>query len=354
MLLQENVPLAPLTTFKVGGPARYFIEASSEGEVLQAVSLAKERSFPLFVLGGGSNILMSDKGFPGLVLRIALKGIAERKLSVPGESAREFSVGAGEDWDAFVALAVEHDCQGIENLSGIPGTVGGTPVQNVGAYGQEVSETIISVRALDTQTLKLIDFSNAQCGFAYRTSIFNSTAAGRFIVTQVKYLLHPGGEPKIEYADLTRYFIERKIAKPGLLELRNAVREIRAQKGMVIIPGDPDCLSAGSFFKNPIVPRDVYERATAVAGERGKQIPSYPAPEGMIKLSAAWLVENSGFRKGFTRNGVGVSSKHALAIVNRGSATAADVIALKNDIQRRVREVYGVELNPEPVLVGEF
>src|SRR5438874_7766836 len=213
MTLLENIPLAPLTTFKVGGPARYFIEATSEQEVAEAVARARSQQWPLFVLGGGSNLVVADAGWPGLVLKVAIKGIEALEgqdiTQTSGTAKRDFLVGAGEEWDAFVAHAVGQDCAGIETMSGIPGTVGGTPVQNVGAYGQEVSETIRSVRVLDLETLRIREMTNSECGFSYRNSIFNSTHRNRYIVLQMRFALTPGGKARVAYGDLQKYFAER-------------------------------------------------------------------------------------------------------------------------------------------------
>ena len=346
MVIQENVPLAPLTTLNVGGPARYFAEARTVADVRNAVDQARSQRWPLFVLGGGSNLVISDSGWPGLVLRIAVGGMDFR----PENGEGIFDVGAGEEWDMLVRAAVERDCAGIECLSGIPGSVGGTPVQNVGAYGQEVAETISSVQALDLRDAQVRELCNEACGFEYRTSIFNTSEKGRYIILRVTYALRPGGEPRIEYADLKKYFAGR--SRPTLGETREAVRQIRASKSMLITPGDEDARSAGSFFKNPVLSETEYLALTKRAAARSLQIPSYPALEARRKVSAAWLVEQSGFQKGYTRGPVGISRKHALAIINRGGATAADVIALKNEIQQRVIDTFGVQLHPEPVFVG--
>jgi UDP-N-acetylmuramate dehydrogenase len=352
MLLEENVPLAPLTTFKLGGPARFFVEAKTAGEVQQAVVFARSKSLPIFVLGGGSNLVVADRGWPGLVLKIAILGIEQ--LAEPShehEGRILFHVGAGESWDRFVWQAIRANCSGVECLSGIPGSVGGTPVQNVGAYGQEVAETIESVRVLDLKDGQLHELCREACGFSYRSSIFNTTERGRFIVLRVTYALTPGGEPRITYADLKRHF-EGRETPPNLAETREAVRHIRALKGMLIVPGDPDCQSAGSFFKNPVLTEEQHEELKKRASGRGLTVPSYPALETRKKVSAAWLVERSGFTKGFNSGHVGISSKHALAIVNHGGATAAEVLALKDQIQHRVEEVFGVRLEPEPVMIG--
>jgi len=346
MLVQENVPLAPLTTLKVGGPARYFVEATTIAEVRDAVDYARSRNLPLFVLGGGSNLVVSDSGWPGLVVKIAITGINHE-----GHHPVRFEAGAGEDWDQFVALTVQHHCAGIECLSGIPGSVGGTPVQNVGAYGQEVAETIDSVQVLDLKDGQEHELFKDDCGFKYRTSIFNSTQRGRYIILRVNFMLTHGGEPRIAYADLQKYFAGRT-STPTLAETRDAVREIRAGKAMLIVPGDEDSRSAGSFFKNPVLSPPQYEDLKLRAETRGLQIPSYPALEAQRKVSAAWLVEHSGFVKGYSNGRVGISRKHALAIVNRGEARAIDVLALKEQIQQRVRELWGITLEPEPVMVG--
>jgi len=343
MQIQQQVPLAPLTTFKVGGPARYFVEARNEEDVCAAVAEARSRGWPMFVLGGGSNLVISDAGWPGLVLKIALTGVSERR-----DGARVlFEAAAGEDWDVFVAHAVARDCAGIECLSGIPGTVGGTPVQNVGAYGQEVSETITRVRVLDAASGEIRELENADSGFAYRTSIFNARERGRYIVLRVTFALVPGGAARVEYADLKRHFAGRS-SPPTLAETREAVRSIRLSKAMLIVPGDDDCRSAGSFFKNPLLSPEAFQQLQARAG----QVPSFMVQSGMVKVAAAWLVEHAGFPRGLARGPVGISRKHALAIVNRGGATAADIIALKSEIQHRVLDQFGVHLQPEPVFVG--
>jgi UDP-N-acetylmuramate dehydrogenase len=350
VLLLENIPLAPLTTIKIGGPARFFVEARNIVEVQEAFSYARSRGLPLFVLGGGSNLMIADVGWPGLVLKVAIQGIDQR--SGHNEDGKIlFDAGAGESWDKFVSHAVIARCAGVECLSGIPGSVGGTPVQNVGAYGQEVAETIVSVQVLDTKDGQVRELCPEACDFSYRSSIFNTTERRRFIVLRVTYALTPGGKPRIAYADLKRHF-EGRETMPDLAETREAVRHIRALKGMLITPGDPDCLSAGSFFKNPVVSEEQHEDLKLRAAARGLTLPSYPALETRKKVSAAWLVERSGFAKGFGFGRVGISSRHALAIVNRGAATAADVLALKEQIQHRVEEIWGIRLEPEPVMVG--
>jgi UDP-N-acetylmuramate dehydrogenase len=347
MVITENVPLAPLTTLKVGGPARYFVEATTIDEVSQAVAFSQSRNLPLFVLGGGSNLVIADAGWPGLVLKVGITGINHRH----GRDEVVFEAGAGEDWDKFVGIVVAHNIAGLECLSGIPGTVGGTPVQNVGAYGQEVANAIESVLALDLRDGQLHELCKEACGFSYRTSIFNTSERGRYIIVQVNYTLKHGGEAYIAYADLKKYFAGWS-ETPTLANVRDAVRKIRAGKGMLISAGDEDCRSAGSFFKNPILTAERYQALMERAASKNLQIPSYPALDAQKKVSAAWLVEHSGFSRGYDNGSVGISRKHALAIVNRGNATAADILALKEDIQQRVEEIWGVVLEPEPVFVG--
>ncbi len=348
MLLQENVSLAPLTTFRLGGPARFFVDAKSPGDVQEAVAFAQSKNLALFVLGGGSNLVVADTGWPGLALKVAIPGI-ERRPEDNGKSL--FNAGAGESWDRFVSQAVMAQCAGVECLSGIPGSVGGTPVQNVGAYGQEVSETIESVEVFDRNDRQVRELCREACGFTYRSSIFNTTERGRFIILRVTYALTPGGEACLEYADLKRHF-EGRETRPNLAESREAVRHIRARKGMLIVPGDPDCQSAGSFFKNPVLSEGQHEDLEKRAAAKKLTLPSYPALEKSRKVSAAWLVEKSGFARGYGFGHVGISSKHALAIVNRGGATAAEVLALRDQIQHRVEEIWGVHLEAEPVMVG--
>ncbi|HVP54068.1 MAG TPA: UDP-N-acetylmuramate dehydrogenase [Candidatus Eisenbacteria bacterium] len=348
MIVREQVPLAPLTTLGVGGPARYFVEAGSDLEVSEAVLLAKSSGLPLFVLGGGSNVLVADHGFDGLVLKIGMTGVQQGD---PWEGKVIFEVAAGEDWDAFVERTVAANCAGLECLSGIPGTVGGTPVQNVGAYGQEVSETIPWVRAVESATGRTHTFSNEQCQFGYRSSRFNSADRGKFVVVEVRYELQLGGRPTLRYPELQKHFSGRS-NEPSLAEVRQAVLQIRCSKSMVLVAGDENSRSAGSFFKNPVVTQQEFEQLTARMQSRGAAMPSYPVGEALRKLSAAWLIEHAGFSKGYARGAVGISTRHALAIVNRGGATAAEIVALAQEIRSRVSAKFGIELVLEPVMVG--
>jgi UDP-N-acetylmuramate dehydrogenase len=361
MTIHENVPLAPLTTLQVGGSARYFAEAKREDDVREAVEFAKTRSLPLFILGSGSNVVIADSGWPGLALKIAIGGITTPATSDTAGKAVLFSVGAGVDWDDFVAQAVTQNCAGIECLSGIPGSVGATPVQNVGAYGQEVSATIESVRALDLKEDRIVALPNPACGFRYRSSIFNNNERDRYIILRVNYRLKRGGPPSLKYTDLQKYFAEKtkpdnksadKKTPPSLAETREAVREIRRSKGMLIVPHDPDSQSAGSFFKNPILSESQFKDLAERAAAQAHDLPHYPALDAQHKISAAWLVEHSGFSKGYSLGAVGISSKHALALINRGEAKASDILHLKDEIQAAVQKTWGINLEPEPVLVG--
>jgi UDP-N-acetylmuramate dehydrogenase len=347
MTIQENIPLAPLTTLQVGGAARYFAAAASEDDVREATRFARAQRLPLFVLGGGSNLVVADSGWPGLVLKIA---VGEITRQAEGSSVL-FDAGAGVNWDDFVAQAVAQNCAGVECLSGIPGGVGGTPVQNVGAYGQEVSETIESVRALDLQRDQIVTLPKQACGFRYRTSIFNTVERGRYIILRVTYRLAPDGAPSLRYADLQRRFASWT-GSPSLAEVRDAVRQIRHSKGMLIVAGDADCRSAGSFFKNPVLTEAQFGDLKNRAQSRGLNVPSYPALDAQRKVSAAWLVEHSGFTKGFTLGGAGISHKHALALINTGAANASDIVRLKEKIQQGVQDAWGILLEPEPVFVG--
>lgn len=347
MQIQENIPLAPLTTLGVGGRARYFVRAGSVEDVEACVTFAANNNLPLFVLGGGSNVLISDNGWPGMVLQIGISGIDHTHE----RQTIRLIVGAGEDWDAFVAFCVTRHLAGLECMSGIPGSVGATPVQNVGAYGQEVSQTIASVLVFDINRKEIREMDAADCEFAYRSSLFNTRERGRYIILRVTYEVQAAGAPNLSYADLKTYFADRKDA-PTLGEVREAVLKIRAGKGMLITPGDPDSRSAGSFFKNPLLTTAQFDDLLRKAQGRNLQVPSYPAASQQKKISAAWLVENSGFAKGFVKGRAGISSKHALALINRGDATAAEITALRDEIQQRVEQRWSIKLDPEPVSVG--
>ena len=341
--IQENVSLAEFTTFKIGGKARLFVRATGETEIIEALEFAEQNDLNIFILGGGSNVLIADEGFDGLVLQISLKGISA--LTEKDETVY-VTAQAGEDWDEFVAFCIKNNLAGVECLSGIPGFVGGTPVQNVGAYGQEVSETIESVRVFDRKSKEILELTNADCKFAYRTSIFNTTEKNRFVVLAVKYALKKNGAPKIVYQDLQTFFGDKK---PTLTETRQAVLKIRSDKSMVINSKDINTKSAGSFFKNPIVSKEKYAEMCISWGDA---IPHYVVDAEMLKIPAAWLIEKSGFQKGYVKGNAGLSTKHTLAIVNLGNASANDVLALKKEIQMQVKKRFDVDLKPEPIFVG--
>jgi UDP-N-acetylmuramate dehydrogenase len=341
--IREEVPLAPFTTFGIGGPARYFTTAHTEADIEQAVTFAAKRNLPLFVLGGGSNLLVRDTGFSGLVLHVAIQCI-ER----PAEDVLD--AGAGEPWDALVDHAIALHLAGIECLAGIPGSVGGTPVQNVGAYGQEVSETIDSVRVFDRQMAQWRDLSNADCQFRYRESLFNIDQPGRYIVTRVRFRLHANGTPTLRYAELARRFADAPT--PTLAEVAAAVRDIRRSKGMVITPGDPDTRSAGSFFKNPIVPAPALKQVAAATATDPANIPHWPMATGEIKLPAAWLLEKAGFTKGYSEGPAAISTRHTLALTNRNNASCADILRLQDHIIATVQARFNITLEREPVLLG--
>jgi len=320
------VELAELTTLRLGGPAGALVEARTEAELVEAAPEAA------LILAGGSNVVVADAGVPGTVVRVCTRGV-ER------DGAR-LTVAAGQDWDALVAMCVAEGLGGFECLSGIPGSVGATPIQNVGAYGQEVSETVVSVRVLDRATGEVHDMSPAECGFVYRGSVFKYH--DRRVVLSVTFALREADESgPLRYAELCRALDVPVGGCAPLAEVREAVLALRRRKGMVIDPADPDSVSAGSFFTNPIL-----DRAPDGA-------PAWPEPDGRVKTSAAWLIEQAGFTRGYGNGRVGISSKHTLALVNRGGGTTAELLALAREIAAGVRERFAVDLHPEPVLVGQ-
>ena len=337
--IEKDVPLADLTTLKIGGKARLFVCAESEAQVVEAFNFADEHEFDLFVLGGGSNVLIADEGFDGLVLQIALRGIEAKENIVTAQ--------AGEDWDNFVAFCVERNLAGIECLSGIPGFIGGTPVQNVGAYGQEVSETITKVRVFDRKSKQILELNHDDCKFAYRKSIFNTAAQNRFIVLAVTFALKADGKPKIVYKDLREYFAGKR---PNLARTREAVLEIRRAKSMVIDEADENSKSAGSFFKNPVVSNEKF--AEIAEKTKLESIPNFKVDDKNVKIPAAWLIENSGFQKGYKLGRAGLSTKHTLALINCGEATAKEILTLKDEIQNAVEKRFAILLETEPVFVG--
>lgn len=350
-LLSEKVPLAPFTTIGIGGPARFFAEVTTARTLLTGLSWAKAHKLPVFLLGGGSNVIIADNGFPGLVLKNVITGIN----SSPEADEVLINAGAGEDWDTLVSSCVAENWAGFECLSGIPGNVGATPIQNVGAYGQEVSETIVRLGAIDRQTVKTVTIPARDCEFGYRTSRFKARDRNRFIITDVTYRLLRGGRPAVRYLELQLRLASAGIQTPSPADVREAVLAIRRSKAMVIDPADPDSRSVGSFFLNPIVTQADLTRIKEHARRKGQNadgMPSFPAQAGKVKLSAAWLIEHSGFERGYSYGNIGISRKHSLAIVNRGRGTAREVLELAGRIKFRVRDYFGVTLVPEPVFIG--
>jgi len=343
---RENVPLAPYCTLEVGGPARYFVEARDETMVQAALAWARRRGLAMRVIGGGSNLLVADEGVEALVVRIGLRGVTARRR---GPHA-VVTAAAGEPWDALVGRAVERGWAGLECLSGIPGSVGATPIQNVGAYGQEVSETVIHLRALDTRDGKVLTLSNHDCRFTYRDSVFKSGEPERWVVLAVRYRLRPGGAPTVRYAEVERHLGARGTGTPSLADVRASVLDIRRSKSMVIEPGDENRRSCGSFFTNPIVTVAAAAKVQAVASDPA--MPQWPQPDGRVKLAAGWLIERAGFARGLRDGPVGLSTRHALAIVAHEGAQARDVARFARRVQAVVAERFGVRLIPEPVFWG--
>ncbi|MER5319353.1 UDP-N-acetylmuramate dehydrogenase [Streptosporangium roseum] len=337
----SGVRLAPYTTLGLGGPAKAFVTAGSAEEIVELVAAADRAGEPVLVLGGGSNLVVSDEGFDGLVVRVASRGI-----EIDGD---RITVQAGEDWDALVARTVAEGRSGIECLSGIPGLVGSTPIQNVGAYGQEVSQTITGVRVYDRRTGEVNDLTAGECGFAYRHSAFKEEA-GRHVVLAVTYgLAEDGMSGPVAYRELASRLGVALGERVPLAAARTAVLELRRGKGMVLDPDDPDTRSAGSFFTNPLL-------TAGEAAELELRVPGFPRwdmPDGSVKVPAAWLIENAGFPKGYRRGPARISTKHTLAMTNpEMSATTADLLDLAREVRDGVLEKFGVTLVNEPVVVG--
>ena len=329
----------------LGGPARFFAHARDDAGVRAAWVWARERSVRLRVLGGGSNIVADDAGVDALVVQVDTRGIEWRETA----GAVEVRVAAGEPWDDLVRCAVAREWAGLECLSGIPGRVGATPIQNVGAYGQEVSDTITAVHALDRTTGDPVSLPPSECGFGYRDSRFKSAEPDRWIVMGVSYRLVPGGTPAVKYDELAKHLGARGLTTPKLSEVRESVLEIRRTKSMVLDDADPNRRSCGSFFMNPIVHP---AHARQIATRLGSGIPHWTQSDGRVKLSAAWLIERAGFARGERAGTVGLSSRHTLAIVCHDGARARDVVAFARRIRDAVAERFDVRLVPEPVLWG--
>ncbi|MFA6294935.1 MAG: UDP-N-acetylmuramate dehydrogenase [Candidatus Paceibacterota bacterium] len=336
MIIQENISLAQYTTFRIGGPARYFCVVTNEDELAEAVTFAKDKKLNILVIGGGSNLLISDGGFNGLVIKIEIKGVKEHGMQ--DMDYELITAGAGEDWDELVEKLVNKSLYGLENLSSIPGTVGASPVQNIGAYGVEVSSVISSVHALDKKTMKFVELSNTDCHFSYRNSLFKEEK-GRFIITGVTYKLSRKGGVNIEYRDLKEYFGNKVTDSPSPIEVRQAIVEIRKNK----LPDWRKFGTAGSFFKNPIITIEQFEQL------KGKypEIPGYLEADGRVKISLGWVLDKLCDVKGFTIGNVGTYEKQALVIVAKSGATASEVLAFSNELIHRVKDKTGIDIEGE-------
>ena len=369
--MRTQVPLAPYTTLGLGGPAAILAEPADEASLIAAVRAADDRDEPVFVLGGGSNVVIADAGFPGTVVRVATRGMSLRAAA----DMTAVTVAAGENWDDVVARCVAEGLAGLECLSGIPGLAGATPIQNVGAYGQEVADTITSVRVYDREDRRITELPAAACGFGYRTSFFKQTpfaagsATGRFVVLAVTFRLTPSPRSgRIRYPELATELGVAAGERVPLGEARAAVLKLRARKGMVLDAGDPDTRSAGSFFTNPVLSDTEFAAlvATARRAGAGPDVPHFPAGDGQVKVPAAWLIQHAGFGKGHQGPtgpagpaaggrecaAARISSKHTLALINPGGASTASLLALAGQIRAGVHAAFGVTLVIEPVLVG--
>ncbi|RKZ12260.1 UDP-N-acetylenolpyruvoylglucosamine reductase [bacterium] len=335
----EQAPLAARTTLGIGGPA-HRIARVADGEALQA-ALEENRDRPVAVLGSGSNLIVSDRGYDGLLLQ-------STDLTRDYDPASgELQVGAGVDFDDLVRFSIDENLAGLECLSGIPGLCGAAPVQNIGAYGQEIATVIVGLQATDLHSGQRREFSAAECGFAYRASRFKHAEAGRWMITRLHLRLRPGAAPTLAYRELTAAFADNP--SPSLDAVRNEVLRLRRGKSMVYDPSDPNHRSAGSFFTNPVVSADEAEQVSVRAGTPP---PSWPTDDGAVKLAAAWLIDNAGLAKGHRSGPVGLSSNHVLALVNHGQARASDLLAFATEVRDRVRDRFGITLCPEPVPLG--
>jgi UDP-N-acetylmuramate dehydrogenase len=352
LVIHDGVPLAPLTTLELGGPARHLTTVPDRETLVEALGWARARGLPVLVLGGGSNLVIGDAGFSGLVVRIASRGVS---YADEGAGIVRVEVAAGEPWDELVADAVRRGLTGIECLSGIPGLAGATPIQNVGAYGQEVADVIRSVHVVERDGAAPAELGPAQCRFDYRDSVFKNQP-DRWIVIGVTFALRAGATPVMRYRELEQALASLAPAPPTVAGVRDAVLRLRRAKSMVIDAADPNRRSVGSFFTNPILPAsDVdpliarWRRAGLIGA--GEAVPQFPAAGERTKLSAAWLIEHAGFAKGFRRGAVGISSRHALALVHYGGGTTAELLALAEQIQDGVEHRLGVRLAREPVVL---
>lgn len=350
LTIQENVPLSLYSTIGLGGNARIFVICGTVENIREALAYARKRDLRVHILGGGSNVIFADAGFDGVVIKVDTKRISF-------EDGGMVTAAAGEPWDQFVVRCIERGLGEIECLSGIPGLVGATPIQNVGAYGQEVAETIVSLRAIDRKTLGEVEFTNHDCLFAYRQSRFKSEDADRYVITEVTFQLRIGGRPLIAYPELSKFIASTadldtlREGEPALRAVREAVLSLRRKKSMVLDPNDPNSRSVGSFFTNPIISKDRFAEVQTQWRHSGTndQIPTYPSGNE-VKVPAAWLVERAGFRKGYRIGNVGVSHNHSLALVNYGGSTI-ELLALAERIQQVVHERFGISLEREPVVI---
>ena len=334
--------LSNFTTLKVGGPAQKIVHAHTEDELVEFVKAADKAGEQVLILGGGSNLLISDAGFAGTVIRVESKGNA---LDYDACSGGMIEVSAGEDWDKFVALTIERGFADLESLSGIPGTIGGAPIQNIGAYGHEVSETIARVKAYDRTKGEITTFTNEQCRFSYRNSVFKAEA-GRYVILNVTFQLRKGEQSlPITYAELAKFLAINIGDRAPVVEVRKAVLQLRGRKGMLIDAGDVNSNSAGSFFVNPILNKEIADKLPTDA-------PRWPQTDGRVKTSAAWLMEHAGVNKGEKLAGAQISNKHVLALTNSGDATAGDIVELAKMARAKVFEKFGVKLEAEVQLVG--
>ena len=367
--LRNATALADYTTLGLGGPAKVFASADTEQALIDAIRGADASGEPVLLIGGGSNLVISDEGFPGRVVHVNTRGLTYVDA---GDGLISVTVAAGEDWDDVVAASVAEGLAGLEPLSGIPGRAGATPIQNVGAYGREVAEVITQVRVYDRQEGQIRIIPNELCAFSYRTSLFKSGRPESLIASRDGSPSQAAGQPRYVVLDVTFRLPRQSLSAPvrytevaaelgietgdqaAVSEVRAAVIKIRSRKGMVLNPGDPDTRSAGSFFTNPVLTAAEFAHVEAAAAARGAgPMPSYPAGQGLVKVPAAWLIERAGFAKGYGAPGAArISSKHTLALINTGEATTADLVALAREIVSGVRAAYGVTLTPEPILVG--
>ncbi|HEX3595490.1 MAG TPA: UDP-N-acetylmuramate dehydrogenase [Polyangiaceae bacterium] len=348
MNVEHYVPLAARCTLGIGGSARFFVRAQDEKTLLEALEWADQGGVVVRVLGGGSNIVIADEGLDALVVRVGLRG---RRVRDEADDYVEMTVAAGEPWDDVVDYAVNRGWSGVECLSGIPGLVGAAPIQNVGAYGQEISDTVARVRAYDRMSRSITTLIPEECAFSYRDSMFKSASPDRYVILDVTFRLAKNGTPAVRYSELAAHLARERITAPALKDVRRAVIALRRAKSMVIDHEDPNRRSCGSFFVNPIVSPEELPRIERRTGTTSG-MPQFPQPDGYVKLSAAWLIERAGFTKGQRRGTVGISTKHALALVCHDGARGSALVAFAREIRDRVRDRFGVVLMAEPTLWG--